>query len=378
MQIKAQPLTTAESLALDIIRTLAAVVVAVGHLTQPYFSTRWPDLTYLAVDSVAVFFVLSGFVIRYVTRRQPGTFPRYLGDRASRIYSVAIPALLLTLVCDSISKHVNPGFYSNWILDFRHPLRRILLNLLFCGQIWKFLRDPLSNSPFWSINYEVAYYILYGCFFYLWGSRRWIALILVGLFFGPWILYLAPLWIAGCWLCDAHTAWNSSGKMLRNLLILTLTTSVIFALIFLLQSHWQLAQHLPGNVLSFAERAHIKPRSYRFGIVWVVVFLWILWLARHVSLAKDSRTAKAIRFIAEGTYPLYLIHFPLFVLVAACVPYNHGSVTIKITIFLCVFVLSVLAGHPANILKQKLRALHLPSFFRTSTLSVPGSTSNEL
>ena len=194
-------------------------------------------------------------MIRYVTRRQPGTFPRYLGDRASRIYSVAIPALLLTLVCDSISKHVNPGFYSNWILDFRHPLRRILLNLLFCGQIWKFLRDPLSNSPFWSINYEVAYYILYGCFFYLWGSRRWIALILVGLFFGPWILYLAPLWIAGCWLCDAHTAWNSSGKMLRNLLILTLTTSVIFA------AHLSFAGPLATCAAPTRQRAELRRAS---------------------------------------------------------------------------------------------------------------------
>ena len=113
--MKAEPLGKAESLLLDVIRISAAALVAVGHITQPYFSTGWPDLTFLAEGFVAVFFVLSGFVIRYVTCRRRGTFESYSKDRASRIYSVVIPALLVTVIADSIARHVNPAFYlSNW------------------------------------------------------------------------------------------------------------------------------------------------------------------------------------------------------------------------------------------------------------------------
>jgi len=107
--MKTAPLTTSESFALDIIRFVAAAVVAFGHLTQHFFSTGWMDLTFAARCAVAVFFLLSGFVIRYVTCRKQATLKHYLGDRASRIYSVALPALLFTLLADSISRHVNPA-----------------------------------------------------------------------------------------------------------------------------------------------------------------------------------------------------------------------------------------------------------------------------
>ncbi|HEY6412205.1 MAG TPA: hypothetical protein VIX42_00870 [Edaphobacter sp.] len=48
---------------LDVIRVAAAAMVAAAHLTQNYFSEGLPDLTFLARVSVAIFFVLSGFVI---------------------------------------------------------------------------------------------------------------------------------------------------------------------------------------------------------------------------------------------------------------------------------------------------------------------------
>lgn len=356
--MKPNRLTTTESLALDIIRTLAAMVVAVGHLTQPYFSAGWPDLTWIAVDSVAVFFVLSGFVIRYVTCRQPATFQRYLGDRASRIYSVAIPALLLTLLTDTIAKQINPQFYANWALDYVHPIRRIVYNLLFCAHIWHFRRDPLSNSPFWSINYEVAYYVLYGCLFYLRAWKRWLSLIAVCLFVGPEILYLAPLWFAGCWAYDLYARWNASGVMFRRLVQLSAALALVSGAWFMVAAHI----HLPSAILQFAEHARIKPYAYRFGVVWTLLFLWLLWLARQVNISREAPFIKPLQFIAEGTYPLYLIHFPLFVVIAACIPYNHAAILPKIAIFVSVVVLGVLAGHPANQLKQQLRAIRLPSF----------------
>ena len=47
--------------------------------------------------AVCVFFVLSGFVMRYVTVTRVTTGRAYWIDRVSRMYSVVIPALLFTV-----------------------------------------------------------------------------------------------------------------------------------------------------------------------------------------------------------------------------------------------------------------------------------------
>jgi peptidoglycan/LPS O-acetylase OafA/YrhL len=47
--------------------------------------------------AVMVFFVLSGCVIAYTTfQRHPGDVQKYIIARLSRLYSVVIPALILT------------------------------------------------------------------------------------------------------------------------------------------------------------------------------------------------------------------------------------------------------------------------------------------
>lgn len=347
---------------LDIIRVVAACVVAFGHLTQYPFSSGWTDLTFLARSAVSVFFVLSGFVIRYVTVRRPTTFRHYLGDRASRIYSVAIPALLLTWFTDSIARHMNPAFYAHWVGDYGHAPLRILVNLLFCGQQWTHAVTPLSNSPYWSINYEVSYYVGYGLFFYLARKTRWFWIAALALLSGPRVLYLAPLWILGCVAHDLYQHWTSNGTAARMLNWLMLIPLSVFTFVII-----EAPLH-PGltylSALSFFPHVYgmmtsvqVRPPEVVFGFLWVIIFLWLLMTARQLTLNEDSRVARSIRFISEGTFPIYLTHFPLFVLIGACIPYNHGSPFQKLLVFIAVVAFGVLAGHPCNLLKNWIRSL---------------------
>lgn len=353
-------LTTSESLMLDIIRVVAAAVVAFGHLTQPHFSTGWTDRTYLARCAVSVFFVLSGFVIRYVTVRRPTTLGHYLGDRASRIYSVAIPALALTLITDTIARHANPGFYSTWAMDSTHPLLRVLVNLIFCGQLWTYPVAPLSNSPFWSVEYEVVYYLVYGCFFYLEGVSKWFWIAAILLIAGPRVIYLAPLWIAGCVLHDLYQRWNAQGTAagwINSLMILPVGGLLILVLEG--PRHPGLAQisvlEAWPHLNAMANNVWVHPPDYVFGIFWSVIFLWLLLVARQFPIREESALLRPIRFIAEGTFPIYLTHFPLLVLIAACVPYNHASPVQKLILFAGVVLFGILAGHPANLFKDRIR-----------------------
>jgi peptidoglycan/LPS O-acetylase OafA/YrhL len=353
---------------LDVIRVAAAAMVAAAHLTQSYFSKGLPDLTFLARASVAIFFVLSGFVIRYVTCRRRGTLEHYLKDRASRIYSVVIPALLVTLAADMTSAHVNPTFYANWSQDATHPISRIFENMIFTAQLWTRDVNPLSNSPFWSLNYEVAYYVLYGCAFYLTGWRRlfWIAATVVVV--GPKILLLFPVWLIGCIAHDLYQRRSASGRLASNLNwgiagMLAIAGGVGVAMRF---DHGALdtALLLRSNMYEQSQRLKLGMTGsgllfYAIGLVGCAFFLRVLLVARRFEIRPDTKMVRVIRFISEGTFPIYLLHFPLYVLIAACIPYNHASVAQKGLILLTILSLGIFAGHPCNVLKTKLRSLTL-------------------
>lgn len=361
-QMKTAPLSTSESLLLDVIRTVAAMVVAFGHLTQSHFSTGWPDLTFLARDAVGVFFVLSGFVIRYVTCRKPATLGHYLGDRASRIYSIAIPALIFTLVADTISKHVNPHFYQPWLGDYGHPISRIAVNLLFLGQMWKWVINPLSNSPFWSVNYEVAYYLMYGCWFYLAGKKKWLMAGLICVLYGPLVVWLAPLWILGCVLHDLFQIWRDpvAGARTRPKIVAGGVAAVALAGAgFVVLRQLEATGHLRA-VIQAISRPGVKPREYLFGIIWAVLFFAMLCLAGLYKVDGNRPFVRVVRFLSEGTFPIYLTHFPMYVLIAAVIPYDHANPYALAAIFAVVVVVGVLAGHPGNLLKNRMRRMRLP------------------
>jgi len=368
--MQTERLTTSESVMLDIIRVTAAVVVAYGHLTQLYFSTGWQNRTDAARDSVAVFFILSGFVIRYVTVRRPETIQRYLIDRASRIYSIAIPALLLTWIGDSIALHVNPAFYASFVGNYHYALARILANLAFCGQLWNYPIETLSNAPYWSINYEVAYYIGYAILFYLRGKKQFLSFVIFCLIVGPRILFLAPLWIAGCVIHDLYQKWNAEGTTatrLNRIILACLILVVILSIPAVRSELHALSSRGPFlNVKTFLTTNHqvakymtfkkLSNMNYLFGIAWALVFMKLLQLSRRFTLQPDGKFVRAIRFISEGTYPIYLLHYPLFVLIAACIPYNHASSWQKLVILVGVLIIGVLAGHPGNLLKLRIRS----------------------
>ena len=124
------------SIYLDFVRICAALTVMLGHLSGKRFTegALW-QFGLLMDDAVVVFFVLSGFVIAYATDTTQNTPRRYLEARLSRIYSVALPALLLTFLLDSLGKSLVPALYNDaW--NYREmTLAGFFQGLLFLNQI---------------------------------------------------------------------------------------------------------------------------------------------------------------------------------------------------------------------------------------------------
>ena len=91
------------SIYLDLVRFLAALMVFVVHANYERFTGGLPLLWHfkdLGNDAVMVFFVLSGFVIAYVAAHKERTIEEYAASRFARLYSVVVPALILTMLLD--------------------------------------------------------------------------------------------------------------------------------------------------------------------------------------------------------------------------------------------------------------------------------------
>jgi peptidoglycan/LPS O-acetylase OafA/YrhL len=354
-------LPAASSLLLDVVRFGAAVMVAVGHITQWHFSVGWPDLTTHAVESVAIFFVLSGFVIRYVTRLKYYRIGEYWIDRASRIYSVVLPAVVFTMFADWVAMRTNPvWFLVHWGRFMNHPVSRLVHNLLFTSQFWSRSATLFSNGPFWSLSYECLYYAIYGCAFYLRGAVRWIAALGLIALGGPHIALLFPLWVLGCVLYEVYS--------LLSRRTITWRTHLAFAAVgALCVTMWQPAIRTVfalknACVAAIVARHHQAPNLhwmldfYRVGLPAAFLLLWLLVAVHGLRVKEHSRTARAIRILAEGTFPLYLIHFPLYILIASVVPYNYANPIAKTAMVLIAIVSGVLLAVPTNRLKDAMRA----------------------
>jgi peptidoglycan/LPS O-acetylase OafA/YrhL len=98
------------SLVLDVVRFTAASLVLLHHVAWRKFGTYVPaSFTQSAIEPVVAFFFLSGFVIALTAETNDRTAGQYLLSRATRLLSVTIPAIFLTLVLDVVGSTIFPA-----------------------------------------------------------------------------------------------------------------------------------------------------------------------------------------------------------------------------------------------------------------------------
>ena len=198
------------SLYLDFLRFMAAMVVFVSHFAYPRFTGGdyiWVRDFNLGSDAVVFFFVLSGLVIAYTTDVKDKNLKQYSFNRFTRLFSVIVPALLLTIILDEIGRHINPHNYAGFWYQLS-PIWEQLLRGLTLSTEWLHQGFRIgSNGPYWSLSYEAAYYIIFGIAFYMTGLKRALLLFLLIPLFGLPILLLFPAWLLGVWVY--HQIQNS-------------------------------------------------------------------------------------------------------------------------------------------------------------------------
>jgi peptidoglycan/LPS O-acetylase OafA/YrhL len=92
--------------------------------------------------------------------------------------------------------------------------------------------------------------------------------------------------------------------------------------------------------------------------------LLLLLCADRIVMSNRGKLADTIRYVAEGTFPLYLFHFPALVLVFAALGDTNPSLGLRAAIVAALCTLAVLLGHPCNMLKLRMRAWMLRAVSR--------------
>ena len=314
-------LPPALSIWLDLCRVLAALAVYVGHsvalgVAPAAFSLTWHRS---ADDAVIAFFVISGLVIAHSTRARHGSASDYALARASRLYSVAIPAVLLAFVLDQIGLRIDASAYAGYAWQYPHALLVPPYHWLFLGESWPGSWQPFSMEPYWSLSYEAWYYLLFGVFVFVRGRWRWPLLLLVLAAMGPAVLMLLPLWCLGVWLSTRLPSWRRPAAAALALLALCALAYAAFVLSGVRSALDEASRAAYAAIERWAPFPFSAGSAVHVLSDYVVALLFALFLLGCAQLGGrfPAPLARAVRWLADRSFSFYLIHFSLLVLAGA-------------------------------------------------------------
>lgn len=306
------------SIYLDLVRFIAACLVVVYHSNSRLIVETPLPFSQYGHSAVIIFFVLSGYVIAFATDTKERTARLYWASRLSRVLSLALPVVLLTPLLDLMGESLAPALYAG---NTTHDLAwlRVLTSLLFMNEIWSVSIMSFSNIAYWSLNYEVWYYVLFSIYVFVSRGRRWIWLLGVAALLGPKILLLAPIWCAGVLIYR----WQGLHKLPEWSAWLCVGASI--ALFYAFEQS-RIADSVSAQLKTLIG-AHLH-RELAFSKWFLTDYLLTLivglnFIGMRGIARRYERLAlmleKPIRALAAYTFSIYLLHQPLIYFWAALI-----------------------------------------------------------
>ena len=315
-------LSPAFSTYLDLLRFLAALAVVAAHYAHfgAIEAGAWGAATAMGREAVILFFVLSGFVIAASMAQGRPSARAYAVARLSRVYSVALPVLLLAFGAAALLRwfggiEVARGYALDkaWLY--------LPLHLLFLGQHWQLGEVPPFMVPYWSLCYEAWYYLLFGLACYLRGARRAVCVGLALACMGYKMWLLLPVWLAGAWL------YHRPGPRLERGVARAgcCATALLFAVCVAFDVEAPLRAFalawwpFPSLPLGSADR-------FLADYLVCAIVLAHFACARQAGFEALLRIAPPVRTLASYTFTLYLSHALVIGLWLLLYPHQRDSV----------------------------------------------------
>lgn len=335
------------SVYLDAVRFFASFIVFVGHVSGQRLTggLLW-QVGGLGPEAVDVFFVLSGFVIYYVADTREQTPVSYFVSRAARIYSVAIPALIITFLLDAIGRSISPSMYSaSWHYVWDERWLQVIMALSFTNQLWWNNLPPGSDFPYWSLGFEVWYYILFGLALFFRSKTRLILLIICILCMGPKVTALLPLWLSGCaayLIAKRKLVKPSIGVAL---FILSIAVWIVYEIYV-----WHYGRAIHDNWLGRPPLV----QDYIIGSLFFINLVGFVAFSDKLTILM-LEVEKPVRWLAGATLTLYLFHMPLAQFLASTLPWPSSSWETRLAVYIGVPIMVFII---ANYTERKKKTWH--------------------
>ena len=288
---------------LDVLRLTLAVMVLLSHVSL--VSGRLPALSACGTQAVDGFFVLSGFVIAYVAAGREQSLMAYVEARATRILSVALPAIALTLVTDEAGRHLAPALYDSAVQPGQ--IGAIVRSLMFLNEAWSH-RFPGSDSPYWSLGFEVPYYAAFGLALFLPRRIGWLLAAFLIACVGPRVACMLPVWLMGA------IAFAMTSTLSRRAGLVVAPLGLLGVVVVIALGHERPA-FMPLR-WSAAGLASVLCH-YALGGMLALHVAGLGALTRNLDRPIPSLVRRRIGQAAGCTFSIYLYHVPLMWLTRA-------------------------------------------------------------
>jgi len=316
---------------IQLLRGLAACMVVLAHDNEMmqfgrYFHKSAVPIDQSGIFGVSVFFVISGFIIAYVSLGGDLKPKFTVRDYARRRFLRIVPFLWLSVIGYNLL-----SFAGTHQIDWWPAL----------GAMFIFPIGELKPNVVWSLRHELLFYVLFAIS--MMGARRrlWVLI--------PW--FAAPLFYQGL-LQITHGAAAPGNPALADLLQVVLGGSgtganlqfcmgFTLGLLFL-RGNPLTTPRLRGGliitlVVTVAAAALVEalalPPGLERSLLWTVLAAIIVWLGL-ISLPSDNWFQKVGIALGDASFAIYLIHNGvLLVLLEASRSLHH---TIPLGLFFAV------------------------------------------
>lgn len=299
---------------IDALRAVAVIAVMLFHYTarfpldymrydQPVWAASYGDM------GVSLFFIISGYCISMTAVRCPGV-TSFWARRFSRLQPAYVAAIVITF---------------GVVAFYGLPGREISGLNAMANAIWFNLFDAAPNvdGAYWSLVVEIKLYFLFGILFF--AMRR----------YGDPVLWWSLCCLAGglIWVLDRRLAGGSVSHYTFSLATFAFPFCGLF-LAGMLLYRWDVTRPW----LKFLACAAFAVCCVNLARDWVelTVLLAMLPLLKLILARKSLSIPAPIVFIGFVSYPLYLIHQNVGVVViretAAAIPSAYGRIMLAVLV----------------------------------------------
>jgi peptidoglycan/LPS O-acetylase OafA/YrhL len=305
--------TSAHSLLISLLRGLAAIQVAAAHLRSEMFpglrEIAHPSLAYqllafatgFAHQAVVIFFLISGWLVggsllNKLAQQDRYALRAYAIDRATRLWTVLLPALCLMLAIACLIGEADPArFDASTQNEF--SAAGFIGNLL--GLQTVLVKNFAGNYALWSLSNETWYYIQFPLLLIVFAGRSRLSqlgaatlLVLLCASLPLSITLYFALWLAGALFSRLRIECSNAFR--AALVLVAAACSVFF--------------RINGR------NDDLQVDSFLQDLVYSLPLLAFL-ASMQRPLDRDSRTVQRLGRIAhllsEFSFTLYVTHVPL-------------------------------------------------------------------